>query len=592
MAELSSPRTLSEHGFLALRSLCEALGSRRLHAPAARAFRALSSSWGEHVVGAAPPFPSDVSDDHAPFEFSIALGGPTPELRVLFEVQGGPPSLESNQRAARAFTDDLGAEPGVDLSRYHAIEDLFLPPEPQGVFAVWHAVTLSVDAPPAYKVYLNPQARGPARAAEVIEEALSRLGYGRSWPHLSSVAGRRGPDADEIRYFALDLSGSREARVKVYFRHHRASTQDLELSFAAAASHVEGEVTDFCASIAGPGPYLGRPVGSCFAFLGGQERPAKATLYMPTADHVEHEEEAVARASTWLAKQGLSARIYRAAVEAIARRPLASCDHVQSYVAFRRDVDGPRFTSYLSPKVYGVTAQRRSPTPFDPPQRPPATGIVGRYEERDITLHPMFRRLEREPVDMGKLWLVMANARVAITRPFARRLASVVARTSSDEVRSILAKQLDDELGHGDYARAHKHLFEHLVAGLDPWRPSGPEGPWLAPGRALHDDLEAIYESPAEWHGVGASLVIEVFGKQVDLCVGRQVRRQKLVDAESLTWLTLHEELEVTHVEEAMALARLVPEDASALEDAWRGAERIAAVSWRFFDAMYGVLFV
>lgn len=498
MTALVNPRTLFDHGTSALRSLCEALDSPQLHAPAERVFRALSSSWGERVVAGAPPFPSDVSDDHAPFEFSIAFGGPATELRVLFEVQGDPPGLESNQRAARAFTRALGGEPGVDLARYHAIEDLFLPPDPTGAFAVWHAVCLSTHARPSYKIYLNPQARGPARTAEVVEEALARLGYGRSWPHLSGSAGRRGPEADEIRYFALDLSDSADARVKVYFRHHRASTQDLEQAFTAASSHTEGDVTDFCATIAGPGPFTGRSVGSCFAFVGGQEQPAKATLYLPTAGYVEHEGEVVSRTSKWLEGQGLSGLAYRRAVEAIARRPLESCAHLQSYVAFRRDKEGLRFTSYISPEVYETAAPPASTAPEGRPRRQPATEIVRRYEERDIALHPLFRRLEREPVDMSKLWLLLDNAREAITRPFARRLASVVARTSSDEVRCILAKQLDDELGHGDYTRAHKHLFERLVAGLDPWRPRGLEGSSLAPGRALHDALEAIYASSAE----------------------------------------------------------------------------------------------
>jgi len=586
-----SPRTLAEHASAALRGLCNALDLQQLHELAERVFPMLSSSWGERLADGSPAFPSDVSDNQAPFEFSITFNGATPELRILFEVQGDLPCLESNQRAARAFTEAIGGEPGVGLSRFHAIEDLFLPTNPTGVFAVWHAVCLTPGASPSYKIYLNPQARGPARAAEVVEEALVRLGYGRSWPYLSGIAGRRGPDADEMRYFALDLSDSDDTRVKVYFRHHDASTKDLELAFEAASSHVAGDVAEFCNSIVGPGPFNGRPVGSCFAFVGGHERPAKATLYMPTADYIEHEGEAVSRATKWLAAQGLASQVYRRAVEGFASRPLESCAGLQSYLAFRRDKEGPRFTSYLSPEVYGRATKRFPRTPPGRQQRPPAAEIVRRYEERDISLHPMFRRLEREPVDMGKLWLLLANAREAITRPFARRLASVAARTTSDEVRCILVKQLNDELGQGDYSRAHKHMFERLVAGLEPWRPSGLQESKLAPGGVLHDELEAIYASSAEWYGVGASIVVEVFGKQVDQCVGRQLRRQKLVDSESLTWLTLHEELEVDHVEESLTLARLVPADAEAREDAWRGAESVASASWRFFDSMYGVLF-
>ena len=45
----------------------------------------------------------DVSDDQAPFEFSVAFGGGEPEIRVLLEAQGDPPDLRSNQAAARAL---------------------------------------------------------------------------------------------------------------------------------------------------------------------------------------------------------------------------------------------------------------------------------------------------------------------------------------------------------------------------------------------------------------------------------------------------------------------------------------------------------
>jgi hypothetical protein len=73
----------------------------------------------------------------------------------------------------------------------------------------------------------------------------------------------------------------------------------------------------------------------------------------------------------------------------------------------------------------------------------------------------------------------------------------------------------------------------------------------------------------------------------VDARVGDLLRRQELIAADAMPWFTLHEELEIEHVDEARELARLVPAGASEAERAWRGAEAVARASWRFFDAMY-----
>ncbi|WP_437910993.1 iron-containing redox enzyme family protein [Sorangium sp. So ce327] len=177
----------------------------------------------------------------------------------------------------------------------------------------------------------------------------------------------------------------------------------------------------------------------------------------------------------------------------------------------------------------------------------------------------------------------------ALRWPFPRRLAAVVARISDDRARSVLAKQLDDELGHGDYDnKAHRVLFERMVAALEAHRPPEQDGvDMFAPGRQLLEELDAVYADPDPHVGIGASILIEVYGRQVDARVGDLLRRQELIAADAMPWFTLHEELEIEHVDEARELARLVPAGASEAERAWRGAEAVARASWRFFDAMY-----
>jgi pyrroloquinoline quinone (PQQ) biosynthesis protein C len=82
-------------------------------------------------------------------------------------------------------------------------------------------------------------------------------------------------------------------------------------------------------------------------------------------------------------------------------------------------------------------------------------------------------------------------------------------------------------------------------------------------------------------------MVIEIFGKQVDCFVANQFRRQKDVPPAALTWLHLHENLELEHAEESLDLARLVPDTDAAREAVWRGARAVADAGWEFFDNMY-----
>jgi pyrroloquinoline quinone (PQQ) biosynthesis protein C len=109
----------------------------------------------------------------------------------------------------------------------------------------------------------------------------------------------------------------------------------------------------------------------------------------------------------------------------------------------------------------------------------------------------------------------------------------------------------------------------------------------LAPGHALGAELERCYVSAEPYEeGVGASLVVEVYGKQVDTFIADQFRRQTQIPPSALEWLHLHETLEVEHASEAMDIARLIP-SGPASEAAWRGAKAVATASRAFFDALY-----
>src|SRR5690606_12002720 len=104
----------------------------------------------------------------------------------------------------------------------------------------------------------------------------------------------------------------------------------------------------------------------------------------------------------------------------------------------------------------------------------PATAIVDEYEAIDVAAHPLFLRLAQAPVDLGALWILVANTNAGISPNFVRCLALSIARMPDYRVASLLAKQLDDELGNGRAERIHRVLLERFVAGLEPWSPRDP----------------------------------------------------------------------------------------------------------------------
>jgi len=80
---------------------------------------------------------------------------------------------------------------------------------------------------------------------------------------------------------------------------------------------------------------------------------------------------------------------------------------------------------------------------------------------------------------------------------------------------------------------------------------------------------------------------MEVIGKQADIAMGEQFRR--LVDAppaQVLEWLGLHEELEISHSQESIDLARVIPRGRKS-DLAMRGAREVADGCWTFLDGMY-----
>lgn len=583
-------RTLLESCLARLRPLCAATGLDA-RAPEIEALvRRLMSPWGDALTDEAPRWRSPVGDDGTPFEFSLRPGDPA-ALRMLVEPLGTPPSLAANRAASLALLASLARDFAVDLDRLERVRDLFLPDGSRGAFALCLAVELAALGPPRFKLYLDPTAHGAPEVAAVVDEALGRLGLDAGWPVLARVM-RRGPDLDEIAYVSLDLSPGPDARVKVYVRHHGCTPADLEWAASAASYYRPAEVLRFVETML-PECRTGfdrRSPLTCLALVpapGGAI--STATTHLPVASYAPDDATVETRVTSWLARLGLDATTYVRALRAFANRSLHGTIGAQSYVSL---LVGPacRLTVYLAAEAYRPGSSAPAPAPAAPrpalDARTALPALIDRFERgAPITGHPFLRRLRREPVDLGHLWLILANFQVSISRNFARWLAEIVARVEDDRIRCLLADQLNDELGRGDHEHAHVRLFARMMVRLAPFgRPlDDPEA--LTAGNHLTPRLAEIYGADDVFEAIGAVLAGEIFGKQVDQLLGDQFRRQTQIDPASLAWLSLHETLEVAHADASGELARLIPPDA--VPAAHRGAMAVFLAGWQFLDELY-----
>lgn len=346
-------QSLGSFGSDRLDALCHAVGfGTRDTRTVRRTFELMCSPWGEQPLGRAPEWRSDITDDHTPFELSLAMEGGQPEVRFLLEAQGQPTTLRSSWEAGLALNERLHRELGVSLERFEEVKELFAPRDARARFGLWHAVCVAPGGAPALKVYLNPFARGPEGAEELVRESLERLGCAGAWRFLSTVAMRRG-HRDVPVYFSLDLSAHRAARIKVYLAHREATAEDIEYVMSLAREYVPGESRDFCQGLQeDTGPFRGsRPTLTCLSFTSDDaSRPSSVTLHFPIRCYAMSDADALRRIRPLLDVE--TRALLERAVGALARRPLKDGVGLIQWVSMRRQGGGRRATFYLSTEAY------------------------------------------------------------------------------------------------------------------------------------------------------------------------------------------------------------------------------------------------
>ncbi|GAA0460508.1 DMATS family aromatic prenyltransferase [Streptomyces stramineus] len=346
-----------------MRRLCHVAGV----ADPARAYRSslrdLLGPAAQRPLVAAPPSPSAVSDDHTPAEFSLAMpGSGPPSVRVLADPGCTASGLAAGGRVGREALERLARRWGFSTGPLRRIEDLFFPAAPEGTFALWCAMELRQREGPGFKAYVDPAAQGPGRSAQVVEEALARLGYGRAWPALRRHAAARFPDADRFAFFAVDLGFWTAPRVKVYVAHHGFGSDEVRRFASLLPDGAPQQVADFCRVVGGTDRFDRHPLVSCFSFTADDPHaPGGYALHVPVRDYAPDDRVARDRAMAVILRLGIAPGFLDRALAAMTSRRLSDGVGLISYLSLTQEGRRqPRVTAYLSPEAYQVGRPRHA----------------------------------------------------------------------------------------------------------------------------------------------------------------------------------------------------------------------------------------
>jgi len=331
------------------------------------AWRTAVGELADGEVPGAPPWPSLISDDFAPIEFSVVLDPRAPEVRVLWEPQGVAGDPVTRLKVAQETLVRLGQLRGVCTSRLEDVAPLFLRAPAGACFLAWHGARLWPAGPSEFKVYLNPAIGGQDQAADLVQEALERLGLEGSWPFVQRALAR--PGQDQIRYLSLDLRRARGARLKLYVYHAEAEGRIIEAAANASPFADGGRLRAFYdVATGGCPPWAGFSPGTCLSFVKEQgPAPVSVTVHVPVRGYVRDDEEVGRRVDCLTRTPPGSDRplltpdaaaLHRRAAEAVAGRALSDGVGLTTYLSLRSQGAVERVTAYLATEMFRTDPPR------------------------------------------------------------------------------------------------------------------------------------------------------------------------------------------------------------------------------------------
>ncbi|MCQ4040471.1 hypothetical protein ACFOSC_29090 [Streptantibioticus rubrisoli] len=215
------------------------------------------------------------------------LSGDRVDVRLFFRplaAEGATDADASWEQGWRTLTR-LEQRDRAHLERARGLGDLFRPRSRQAAFGLCLAASVQPLTVGRVKVYFDTLAAGTERNRQVLAEALNRIGLGAAWSWLQEHD-PAGMTHLMPAFFALDVDGSPDARVKFYTTVAERSASQLAARLApfsdtarrTAAGFLENTAVDAAEALAQPGV---RPT-LCWSMTARcHHRPVDATLYLP-----------------------------------------------------------------------------------------------------------------------------------------------------------------------------------------------------------------------------------------------------------------------------------------------------------------------
>jgi DMATS type aromatic prenyltransferase len=315
-----------------------------------RGLQSLIDGWGHQAVGSILQGCYFASNDGAPFEFSFAWTESGTEIRFGCEAATDHDSALRRQEAGADLTRRLAINAGVAIDRYLAVEDLFVTPVAPAPFSIGHVIAWRPDKEPTYKVYLNPSANGRERASATVLEAVERLGMADAWRSATDLISRQGKPGD-LAVFALDLTRSQDARVKIYLTLPAFAAAELEAMGQLSPLHRPGKITE-ALEIVYNGRYTmdRKPCMLCLSFTSAIDTLASMNFYLPLDPNIPSDAEALPAVSSLMRHEGIDPTGYQRLVRALLPGGLKR-SHMQSWVSCKA-AGSPGVTVYIGPELY------------------------------------------------------------------------------------------------------------------------------------------------------------------------------------------------------------------------------------------------
>ncbi|WP_214107130.1 tryptophan dimethylallyltransferase family protein [Acrocarpospora catenulata] len=339
-----------------MRALCKALElPDDCRETADQLVPALLGDWYSRRFGITPPTSTDITDDGSPFEYSVVVAAPRPEVRLLVEPQSPqqPTNPVSNWVAGWATLRSLEEQGLVDLSSAEIVRDLFEPRSGDAGFGLWLGAVIRPGGQPMIKAYFDPNTDGADNTYLVVAEAMERLGYAAGWTWLSrhALENPRIP----IPFVSLDLTDADDSRIKVYGGAAARDAASLDDYLIPLPGYVPGTARKFSDDLLGPGTIFDqrRPL-ICWGMTSrDRERPTQGTLHLPVRCHVDNDQTLVRRIHRMLPAS--DAQALERAVRAVANRPLTADSGLIAWVSRKLGPGAPHVTAYLSVEGYRGT---------------------------------------------------------------------------------------------------------------------------------------------------------------------------------------------------------------------------------------------